>query len=205
MIAEVVQVPEADASVRRRGRLIVLAGPSGVGKSSVVRLVRRVLPELWFSVSVTTRDPRPGEIDGEDYHFVTAAEFDRMIEAGELLEWASVHGGLHRSGTPAAPVEQALDEGKPVLLELDLAGARSVRVSKPEAQLVFMAPPTWDDLVQRLTSRATEEAAATERRLQTAKVELAAQEEFDTVIVNTDVDHSCEQLVSLLVGRSSVG
>ncbi|SNS22817.1 guanylate kinase [Rhodococcoides kyotonense] len=196
---------DSDASPHRRGRLIVLAGPSGVGKSSVVRVVRRTLPELWFSVSVTTRDPRPGEIDGEDYHFVTAAEFDRMIEAGELLEWASVHGGLHRSGTPADPVEKALEEGKPVLLELDLAGARAVRVSKPEAQLVFMAPPTWEDLVHRLTSRATEESAATERRLETAKVELAAQDEFDTVIVNTDVDHSCEELVSLLVGSSSVG
>ena len=190
---------DSDASASRRGRLIVLAGPSGVGKSSVVRVLRRVLPELWFSVSVTTRDPRPGEVDGEDYHFVTADEFDRMIEAGELLEWASVHGGLHRSGTPAEPVERALEQGKPVLLELDLAGARAVRVSKPEATLVFMAPPTWEDLVHRLTSRATEEPAATER------VELAAQEEFDTVVVNTDVDHSCEELVSLLVGRSSVG
>ncbi|MGA9870575.1 MAG: guanylate kinase [Rhodococcus sp. (in: high G+C Gram-positive bacteria)] len=196
---------DSDTSPRERGRLIVLAGPSGVGKSSVVRLVRRVLPELWFSVSVTTRDPRPGEVDGEDYHFVTSGEFDRMIEAGELLEWASVHSGLHRSGTPSAPVEQALEQGKPVLLELDLAGARAVRVAKPEAQLVFMAPPTWEDLVQRLTSRATEETAATERRLETAKVELAAQDEFDTVIVNTDVDHSCEELVSLLVGGSSVG
>jgi len=198
-------VSESDASPHGRGRLIVLAGPSGVGKSSVVRVLRRELPELWFSVSVTTRDPRPGEVDGEDYHFVTAAEFDRMIEAGELLEWASVHSGLHRSGTPAAPVEAALEDGKPVLLELDLAGARAVRVSKPEATLVFMAPPTWEDLVQRLTSRATEDPAVTERRLETAKVELAAQEEFDTVVVNTDVDHSCAQLVSLLVGRSSVG
>ena len=128
-----------------------------------------------------------------------------MVEADELLEWASVHGGLHRSGTPAAPVEEALERGHPVLLELDLAGARAVRVSKPEALLVFMAPPTWEDLVQRLTSRATEESAATERRLQTARVELAAQNEFDTIIVNADVDHSCDELVSLLVGRSSVG
>ncbi len=196
---------DSDASTDGRGRLIVLAGPSGVGKSSVVRVLRRVLPELWFSVSVTTRDPRPGEIDGEDYHFVTSEEFDRMIDAGELLEWASVHGGLHRSGTPAEPVERALEQGKPVLLELDLAGARAVRVSKPEAKLVFMAPPTWDDLVQRLTSRATEEPAATARRLETARVELAAQNEFDTVVVNTDVDHSCDELVSLLVGGSSIG
>ncbi len=194
-----------DTPPHGRGRLIVLSGPSGVGKSSVVRIVRRELLELWFSVSVTTRDPRPGEIDGEDYYFVTSGEFDQMIEEGELLEWASVHGGLHRSGTPAAPVERALEAGKPVLLELDLAGARSVRVSKPEALLVFMAPPCWDDLVSRLMSRGTEESAATERRLETARVELAAQNEFDTVIVNADVDHACEELLSLLVGRSSVG
>lgn len=204
-MAEVSTVSDSDASPSRRGRLIVLSGPSGVGKSSVVRVVRRTLPELWFSVSVTTRAPRPGEVDGEDYHFVTADEFDRMVEAEELLEWASVHGGLHRSGTPAAPVEEALERGHPVLLELDLAGARAVRVSKPEALLVFMAPPSWEDLVQRLTSRATEESDATERRLQTARVELAAQNEFDTVIVNADVDHSCDELVSLLVDRSSVG
>ncbi|OZC60916.1 guanylate kinase [Rhodococcus sp. 15-725-2-2b] len=193
-------VPEIE-----RGRLVVLSGPSGVGKSSVVRLVRAALPELVFSVSVTTRSPRPGEVDGQDYHFVSAGEFDRMIADDELLEWASIHGGLQRSGTPAAPVEAALEAGSPVLLELDLAGARAVRVSKPEALLVFMAPPTWDDLVARLVGRATEESAATERRLETARVELAAQDEFDTVVVNTDVDHSCEQLVSLLVGRSSVG
>ncbi|MEW1931035.1 guanylate kinase [Rhodococcus sp. NPDC079359] len=193
-------VPEIE-----RGRLVVLSGPSGVGKSSVVRLVRAALPELVFSVSVTTRAPRPGEVDGQDYHFVSAGEFDRMIADDELLEWASIHGGLQRSGTPAAPVEAALEAGSPVLLELDLAGARAVRVSKPEAMLVFMAPPTWDDLVSRLVGRATEESAATERRLETARVELAAQDEFDTVVVNTDVDHSCEQLVSLLVGRSSAG
>ncbi|WP_042939569.1 guanylate kinase [Rhodococcus sp. AW25M09] len=190
---------------KERGRLVVLSGPSGVGKSSVVRLVRAALPELVFSVSVTTRSPRPGETDGQDYHFVSADEFDRMIADGELLEWASIHGGLQRSGTPAAPVDAALEAGSPVLLELDLAGARAVRVSKPEALLVFMAPPTWEDLVSRLVGRATEESAATERRLETARVELAAQDEFDTVVVNTDVDHSCEQLVSLLVGRSSVG
>lgn len=188
-----------------RGRLVVLSGPSGVGKSSVVRLVRAALPDLVFSVSVTTREPRPGEIDGQDYHFVTVEEFDRMIADGELLEWASIHGGLQRSGTPAAPVDAALNAGRPVLLELDLAGARAVRVSKPEALLVFMAPPTWEDLVSRLVGRATEETAATERRLETARVELAAQHEFDEVVVNTDVDHTCKELVSLLVGRSSVG
>ncbi|WP_305094918.1 guanylate kinase [Prescottella sp. R16] len=185
----------------RRGRLVVLAGPSAVGKSSVVRLLRERMPEVVFSVSATTRDPRPGEVDGQDYHFVTRAEFDRMIDAGELLEWADIHGGLQRSGTPAGPVHRALAEGKPVLLEVDLVGARSVRAAMPEAVLTFMAPPSWEVLVSRLTGRGTEPADVVERRLQTAEVELAAQDEFDTVIVNEDVGRACDELVSLLVGR----
>ncbi|PTR27699.1 guanylate kinase [Rhodococcus sp. OK519] len=191
---------EADSAVRR-GRLVVLAGPSAVGKSSVVRLLRERFPEVVFSVSATTRDPRPGEVDGQDYHFVTREEFDRMIAAGELLEWAEIHGGLQRSGTPAEPVRRALSEGKPVLLEVDLVGARSVRAAMPEAVLAFMAPPSWDVLVSRLTGRGTEPADVVERRLQTAKVELAAQDEFDTVIVNEDVSQACHELVSLLAGR----
>ncbi|WP_081880846.1 guanylate kinase [Prescottella defluvii] len=185
----------------RRGRLVVLAGPSAVGKSSVVRLLRERMPEVVFSVSVTTRDPRPGEVDGQDYHFISRDEFDRMIAAGDLLEWAEIHGGLQRSGTPAEPVRRALAEGKPVLLEVDLVGARSVRASMPEAVLAFMAPPSWDVLVSRLTGRGTEPADVVERRLQTAKVELAAQGEFDTVIVNEDVGQACDELVSLLAGR----
>ncbi|WP_430335598.1 guanylate kinase [Rhodococcus sp. ACT016] len=185
----------------RRGRLVVLAGPSAVGKSSVVRLLRERMPEVVFSVSVTTRDPRPGEVDGQDYHFISRDEFDRMIGAGDLLEWAEIHGGLQRSGTPAEPVRQALESGKPVLLEVDLVGARSVRAAMPEAVLVFMAPPSWEVLVSRLTGRGTEPADVVERRLQTAKVELAAQDEFDTVIVNEDVSQACDELVSLLAGR----
>ncbi|MBJ8337426.1 guanylate kinase [Antrihabitans sp. YC3-6] len=187
----------------RRGRLVVLVGPSAVGKSTVVRCVREQVPNLTFSVSATTRSPRPGEVDGVDYTFVTRAEFDRMIAEGELLEWADIHGGLQRSGTPAKPIEAAMSAGKPVLIEVDLAGARAVRAALPEAVLVFMAPPSWDELVARLTSRGTESAAVIERRLETARIELAAQDEFQAVIVNDEVQKSCEELVSLLVGRPS--
>lgn len=187
----------------RRGRLVVLVGPSAVGKSTVVRCVREQVPNLTFSVSATTRAPRPGEVDGVDYTFVTRTEFDRMIADGELLEWADIHGGLQRSGTPAKPIEAAMSAGKPVLIEVDLAGARAVRAALPEAVLVFMAPPSWDELVARLTSRGTESAAVIERRLETARVELAAQDEFQAVIVNDEVQKSCEELVSLLVGRPS--
>lgn len=180
---------------------MVLVGPSAVGKSTVVRCARERLAQLMFSVSATTRSPRPGEIDGMDYHFVTAAEFDRLIVDNELLEWASIHNGLHRSGTPAVPVRQALDEGKPVLVEVDLGGARAVHEAMPEAKLVFMAPPSWATLVARLTSRGTEPPDVIARRLETARVELAAVDEFDAVIVNDDVRRSCVELVSLLVGR----
>ncbi|GGN68972.1 guanylate kinase [Nocardia sp. NPDC055029] len=187
----------------RKGRLVVLVGPSAVGKSTVVRCVRERLPELVFSVSATTRAPRPGEVDGRDYRFVSRAEFDAMIEADELLEWADIHGGLQRSGTPAAPVREALAAGHSVLIEVDLAGARSVRQAMPEALLVFLAPPSWEELVSRLRSRGTETPEVIERRLETARVELAACDEFDTVIVNAEVTTACEQLVSLFVSTNS--
>jgi len=140
-------------------------------------------------------------VDGKDYRFTSREEFQRMIDSGELLEWAEIHGGLQRSGTPAAPIEEALEAGKPVLVEVDLAGARAVRKAMPEALLVFMAPPSWDVLVQRLTGRGTETEDVVARRLETARVELAAQDEFDTVIVNEDVSRACDELVSLLVGN----
>ncbi|NLG55039.1 MAG: guanylate kinase [Rhodococcus sp.] len=193
-------VVSESSNPERRGRLVVLAGPSAVGKSSVVRMLHERLPELVFSVSATTRDPRPGEVDGRDYRFVTRDEFARMIDSGELLEWAEIHGGLQLSGTPAQPVEQALSAGSPVLVEVDLAGARAVRAAKPEALLVFMAPPSWEVLVDRLTGRGTEAPEVIERRLATARVELDAQNEFDVVLVNEDVERTCDELVSLLVG-----
>lgn len=140
-------------------------------------------------------------MDGKDYRFTSREEFQRMIDSGELLEWAEIHGGLQRSGTPAVPIEEALEAGKPVLVEVDLAGARAVRKAMPEALLVFMAPPSWDVLVQRLTGRGTETEDVVARRLETARVELAAQDEFDTVIVNEDVSRACDELVSLLVGN----
>ena len=189
-----------DTENRSRGRLVVLVGPSAVGKSTVVRRLREELPDLHFSVSATTRDPRPGEVDGRDYHFVTREAFDEMIAAGAMLEWADIHGGLQRSGTPAAPVEEAMAAGHPVLVEVDLVGARNVREHLAEAITVFLAPPSWDELVARLTGRGTETDEAIARRLETARVEMAAQDEFAHVIVNDDVDAAVAQLLDLLVG-----
>ncbi|SHJ93028.1 guanylate kinase [Pseudonocardia thermophila] len=184
----------------RRGRLLVLAGPSGVGKSSVVTALRAALPELYFSVSATTRDPRPGEIDGVHYRFVGPAGFDELIARNELLEWAEIHGGLQRSGTLRAPVEEALRRGDPVLVEVDLQGARAVKKAMPEATTVFLAPPSWDELVRRLRDRGTESPEQFERRLATAKEELAAADEFDVQLVNDDVQKVVRRLIELLVG-----
>jgi guanylate kinase len=184
----------------RRGRLIVLAGPSGVGKSSVVAGLRAAAPELYFSVSATTRAPRTGEVDGRDYRFVGPAGFDELIARGELLEWAEIHGGLQRSGTPRMPVEQALAAGRPVLVEVDLQGARAVKAAMPESVTVFLAPPSLDELVRRLRSRGTETDAQFARRLETAQEEIAARDEFDVVVVNDDVQAVVARLVQLLAG-----
>jgi len=187
-----------------RGRLVVLAGPSGVGKSTVVTALRPRLPSLYFSVSVTTRAPRPGEVDGRDYHFVSDAEFDRMIADGDLLEWAEIHGGIHRSGTPREPIERRLSAGLPALVEVDLAGARNLRRAMPEAFLVFLSPPSWEALVERLVGRGTEPPEVVERRLRTAREELAAQSEFDAVVVNTDLRSAAEDLLKLILDKSSL-
>lgn len=179
-----------------RSRLVVLAGPTAVGKGTLAAQVRADHPEIWISVSVTTRPPRPGEVDGEHYHFVDDAEFDRLVSSEGLLEWAQVHG-THRYGTPRGPVEDKLAAGRPALLEIDLAGARQVRAAMPDALMVFLAPPSWDELVRRLVGRGTETPAERERRLATAREELAAQDEFDVTIVNTKVEDACAQLVDL--------
>jgi guanylate kinase len=184
----------------QRGRLVVLAGPSGVGKSSLVHEARKLYPDLWFSVSATTRARRPLEIDGLDYHFVSDEEFDRMIADDELLEWADIHRGTHRSGTPRGPIDERIAAGLPALLELDLQGARAVRAAMPEAVLVFISPPSWDILVDRLVGRGTEPPDVVERRLRTAKEELAAREEFDHEVVNDDVRRAAEDLLTLVVG-----
>ncbi len=191
--------PEPVASPAK-GRAVVLSGPSGVGKSALVRCLRERIPNLHFSVSATTRAPRPGEVDGVDYHFVTAARFQDLIDQGALLEWAEIHGGLHRSGTLAEPVRAATASGLPVLIEVDLAGARSVKKAMPEAITVFLAPPSWADLEARLVGRGTETPEVIRRRLDTARVELAAQDDFDEVVVNRRLESACGELVSLLVG-----
>ncbi len=181
----------------RRSRLVVLAGPTAVGKGTVAASVRVHHPEVWISVSATTRTARPGEVDGVHYWFVDEAAFDRMVAEGDLLEWAVVHGAA-RYGTPRRPVEEALAAGRPALLEIDLQGARQVRASMPEALFCFLKPPSWEELVRRLTGRGTESAADQERRLATAREELAAEAEFDVTIVNHEVHAAAEELVALM-------
>ena len=181
--------------------VVVLSGPSAVGKSTVVRCLRERVPDLYFSVSVTTRAPRPGEVDGVDYSFVTAERFQQLIDDGALLEWAEIHGGLHRSGTPAAPIREATEAGRPVLIEVDLAGARSVKQAMPEVITVFLAPPNWEALETRLSGRGTESAGVMARRLATAREEMAAQDDFDVRVVNSELESACNELVSLLVGQ----
>ncbi|NEM90207.1 guanylate kinase [Galbitalea soli] len=176
--------------------LVVLAGPTAVGKGTVSAYIREHYPEIHLSVSATTRAPRPGEIDGVHYFFVSDDEFDRMIAEGELLEWATVHNS-YRYGTPRPPIDAALTAGKRVLLEIDLQGARQVREAMPEAKLVFLLPPTWEELVRRLIGRGTESPEEQARRLETAKVELAAQDEFDHRVVNTDVAVAAREVVEL--------
>lgn len=197
----------AGAQDRRRspsavGRVVVLSGPSAVGKSTLVRCLRERVPDLCFSVSATTRAPRPGEVDGVDYRFVTPAQFQQLIDRGALLEWAEIHGGLHRSGTPAGPVREAAAAGHPVLIEVDLAGARAVKQAMPEATTVFLAPPSWEVLEARLVGRGTETPEVIDRRLTTARTELAAQADFDRVVVNSRLETACSELVSLLVGNA---
>ncbi|MFD4960777.1 guanylate kinase [Microbacterium sp. NPDC058389] len=179
-----------------RSRLVVLAGPTAVGKGTVAAYIKDNHPEILLSVSATTRAPRPGEVDGEHYFFVDDAEFDRMIADGELLEHATVHNA-YRYGTPRGPIEKALAEGRTVLLEIDLQGARQVRDADPSATLVFLLPPSWDELVQRLIGRGTEDAPERARRLRTAKTELASQGEFDYRVVNDDVARAAAEVARL--------
>lgn len=198
-----------DYLVHRQGaepsRLVVLAGPTAVGKGTVSAYIRENHPDVMLSVSATTRAPRPGEVDGVHYYFVSDEEFDRQIAADELLEWAVVHNS-YRYGTPRPPIDEALAAGRRVMLEIDIQGARLVRAAMPEALLVFLLPPTWDELVRRLIGRGTEEPEEQRRRLVTAGVELAAQDEFDAKVVNTEVGQAAREVVELMgapVGASA--
>ncbi len=179
----------------------MLAGPTAVGKGTVADQIRRRHPDVWISVSATTRAPRPGEVDGVHYLFVDDTAFDAMVEAGDLLEWAVVHG-RDRYGTPRDPVTQALDLGRLALLEIDLQGARQVRETMPGALFVFLAPPSWDELVRRLVGRGTETDDERTRRLQTAVWELAAEPEFDATVVNTEIHATADKLVGLMRARA---
>lgn len=179
-------------------KLLVLAGPTAVGKGTVVREILADNPQVVLSVSATTRAPRAGEIDGTSYFFLNDAEFDRLIANNQMLEWATVHG-QHRYGTPREPVELALNQGKAVLLEIDIQGARQVKKSMPSATTVFLAPPSWPELVRRLEGRGTETPEQMAKRLDTAKIELSAQAEFDHVIVNDDVAKCAAAVVDLMM------
>lgn len=175
----------------------MLAGPTAVGKGTVAAYLRAHHPDVWISVSMTTRQPRPGEVDGEHYWFVDDATFDATIASGGFLEWAVVHSGA-RYGTPLLPVQEALARGTTSLLEIDLQGARQVRQRMPEALFVFLAPPSWQELVRRLVGRGTESPEERQRRLDTARLELAAESEFDVTLVNADVHEAAEELVNLI-------
>jgi guanylate kinase len=179
-----------------RPRLVVLSGPSAVGKSTVVAHMRAQHPEVWLSVSATTRHPRPGEIDGRHYRFVDQDGFDKLIANGELLEWAEFAG--NRYGTPRQPVLDKLAAGEPTLLEIDVQGARQVRKAMPDALLVFLAPPSWEELVRRLVGRGTETEEVRERRLAAARDELASESEFDVTLVNTSVEDVARELLTLM-------
>ncbi len=185
----------------RPAPLVVVSGPSGVGKSTVVARALARDPRIWLSVSATTRQPRAGEQDGREYFFVSDAEFDRLIETDGLLEWAAFAG--HRYGTPRAPVEDRRAHGTPVLLEIEVQGARQVRRQVPGALLVFLEPPSWEVLAARLTGRGTESPEAVERRLSAARAELAAAGEFDAVLVNADVEDCAGALLDFVAYHGS--
>jgi guanylate kinase len=180
----------------RKGLLLVVSGPSGAGKSTLLRELLRKEPCLRFSVSMTTRPPRPGEVPGRDYYFVSRAEFEEARRAGELLEWATVHSHLY--GTPRGPVEEQRAAGYDVLLDIDVQGARQVKEKLPEAYLVFIAPPSLAELERRLRERKTDPEEQITERLHTARQELSCQDEFDEVVVNDQLERAVEEMQGIL-------
>ncbi|WIK65088.1 guanylate kinase [Gleimia hominis] len=181
----------------KRPALTVVAGPTAVGKGTVVKYLVEHYPQVYLSISATTRSPRVGEVDGRSYHFITRDDFDRRIERGDFLEWATVHR-KHKYGTLRGPIERALRQGRPALLEIDLEGARQVRTQMPGAQFVFIAPPSWDELVARLRGRGSESEEQMRTRLETARIEMAAKDEFDHVLVNDEVEDTAQALASVM-------
>ena len=177
-------------------RWTVLSGPSGVGKDAVLAAVRRRHPEVWVSTSVTTRPPRPTETDGVEYHFVSRDRMAELIEAGELLEHADYAGNLY--GTPRHPVLERLAEGWPAFLVIELQGMRQVRKLMPDAQFVFLAPPSFEELERRLVGRGTEPAEVIRQRLDQARIEMASESEFDVTLVNDEVERAADELVALI-------
>jgi guanylate kinase len=176
-----------------RGRLIVVSGPSGAGKSTLIKASLQAVPELAYSVSATTREPRPGEIDSVDYIFLSRREFERWIQDGRFLEWAEYSGNLY--GTPERKVEEFLDEGKSVILELELQGARQVKIKRPDAVMVFVRAPSLEETRRRLTGRATETEEALESRLATAVGEVAARDEFDHEVINENRERARKDMI----------
>lgn len=189
---------EAEAAPRR-GLLVVLSGPSAVGKDSVLKRVFQLDPSLKYSVSYTTRQPRPGEVDGVDYSFVSDEEFDRLVEGGELLEWAHVHG--HRSGTGKARVEAALESGEHIALNIDVQGAEQIHQLLPGALRIFLAPPSMEELARRRAERATEDAADLARRASDAEIEMGYSDRYDVVVVNDDIDRAASQVLDVINRR----
>ena len=178
-------------------QLTVIAGPTAVGKGTVVSYILEHFPNVHLSVSATTRAPRPGEIDGKNYFFMSHEEFDQLIADGQMLEYAIVHGE-NKYGTPKQPVVDALAQGQQVILEIDIQGAEQIKAAMPEAKLIFIAPPSWDELVRRLKGRGTESESEQAVRLETAKQEMLAQQNFDYVVINDDVARCANEVVDLV-------
>ncbi|MDO5747357.1 MAG: guanylate kinase [Actinomycetaceae bacterium] len=182
---------------KHKGTLIIVAGPSAVGKGTIVKELKKRYPDLFVSVSVTTRPPRPDEVDGRDYHFISEDEFQVMVAHNDLLESALVHQ-THHYGTPKTPVQQCIDAGNPALLEIDVNGAFQVKDKMPDAYMIFIAPPSWQELERRLLGRGSENYDQRRRRLRTAHKEMALRERFDAIVINDDLDTATDEVAHLM-------
>lgn len=180
----------------RKGNLFVLSGPSGAGKGTLVKRVLQRVPDAWVSVSATTRQPRPGEVDGRDYFFLDQPRFDELVSQGGFLEWAHVHGNSY--GTLRSRVQDRIDHGSQVIFEIDVQGAFQVKKAMPEAHLIFIEPPSLEELERRLRGRGTETEEVICNRMKTAEVELARKMEYDVQVVNDELERATEELVSYI-------